>query len=98
MSDLITIYKIRHKNTRMYSRGRVEQQYSHGRSEKVYGVKWKANGKEWATEKALKAHLLRSIEKRIDMSQWEIMEFTQQPSKSLNEWCDAKMTMARLKN
>ena len=58
---------------------------------------WKANGKEWSSEKTLKAHLLKCIEKRVDMSGWEIMEFTQQPSKSLNDWCDAKMTMAALK-
>jgi len=95
MTDLLTIYKIRKKGTKMYSRGRVQQEYSgvHG-----YGVKWKANGKEWTTEKALKQHLLKCIQKGIDLSNWEIMEFTQQPSKSLNEWCDAKMTMAILKH
>ncbi len=93
MTDMITIYKIRMKDSKSYSRGRVERKY-----DKTYGVNWKANGKEWATEKALKKHLLTCIQKGVDMAGWEIMEFTQQPSKTLNEWCDAKMTFAMLKH
>jgi len=90
-----TIYKIRKKGTKMYSRGRVSATGLRGK--RVYGVRWKANGKEWPSEKALKAHLLKCIEQGVDMDGWEIMEFTQQPSKAFNDWCDAKMTMARLK-
>jgi len=97
MSDLVTIYKIRIKGTTSYSRGRVQALYGPNKP-KAYGVTWKANGKEWTSEKLLKGHLLTCIEKGVDMSRWEIMEFTQQPSKSLNEWCDAKMTMAMLKH
>jgi len=76
-----------------YSRGRVEKQRNGN-----YSVNWKRNGKEWATEKALKKHLLTCIEKGVDMKGWEIMEFTQQPSRAMNEWFDSKMTMAVLKH
>lgn len=96
MSETLTIYKIRHKKSGEYSRGRVEQQ-SHNPSKRVYGVNWKRNGKEWATEKAVKQHLLTCIVKGVDFTDWEIMEFTQQPSKELTSWFDAKMTFAVLK-
>lgn len=98
MSDTITIYKIRRKGTKYYSRGRVQEAYGRGQEGKRYEVLWKANGKEWTTEKALKNHLLKCIEKNIDMHDWEIMEFTQQPHKDLNEWFDEKMTFAILKH
>ena len=81
------------KGTKSYSRGRVESKW-----DKTYGVNWKTIGKEWATEQALKKHLLTCIQKGVDMTDWEIMEFTQQPSKTLNDWCDAKMTFAMLKH
>ncbi len=80
----------------MYSRGRVQIQYIDGDT-RHYGVNWRANGKEWTTEKALKTHLLKCIKRGVELSGWEIMEFTQQPSKSLNDWCDSRMTMAILK-
>ena len=96
MNDLITIYKIRMKGTKSYSRGRVESRSGHD-GISIYGVNWKANGKEWSSEKLLKKHLLTCIEKGVDITGWEIMEFTQQPCKSMNDWCDAKMTYAMLK-
>lgn len=89
-----TIYKIRIKGTNSYSRGRVSRYRVSG--DYVYSVKWANLGKDWTSEAALKNHLLKCIEKGVDMTGWEIMEFTQQPSKSLNEWCDAKMTFAML--
>ncbi len=94
MTELITIYKIRMKGSTSYSIGRVSKQ---NWKKNGYGVTWKAKGKDWPTEAALKKHLLTCIEKGVDISEFEIMEFTQQPSRSLNEWCDAKMTMAKLK-
>lgn len=96
MTELLTIYKIRKKGTKLYSRGRVHQEPAYNSD--AYVVKWKANGKEWTTEKALKQHLLNCAEKGVDLTNWEIMIFTQEPSKSLTEWCDAKMTMAMLKH
>ena len=95
MSDLLTIYKIRLKGTNSYSRGRVEGRRD---GKQFYSVNWKQNGKEWATEALVKKHLMTCIEKGVDMTGWEIMEFTQQPSKSMNEWFDAKMTFAVIKH
>ena len=97
--DRITIYKIRHKRTNLYCRGRVQKKYGRRNVGKAtHEVLWKTNGKEWTTKKALEDHLLKCIEKNIDMSEWEIMEFTQQPHKALNEWFDEKMTFAILKH
>jgi hypothetical protein len=100
MSDLNTIFKIRLKGTKLYSRGRITERpnYSNSRQTSEYVVQYKSIGKEWKTEKALKDHLLKCIVKGIDMTDWEIMEFTQQPSRAMNTWFDAKMTMARLKH
>ncbi len=98
MTDLITIFKIRLKDTKNYSRGRIAQERNFQTNQMEYRVKWKTNGKEWKTEKALKVHLLKCIVNGIDMAGWEIMEFTQQPSRAMNAWFDAKMTMARLKH
>lgn len=95
--DLLTIYKIRMKGTQSYSRGRVQHLYTRD-GQRVFGVTWKPNGKDWATEALVKKHLMTCIEKGVDMTGWEIMEFTQQPSKSLNEWFDAKMTFAVIKH
>ena len=93
-SDLLTIYKIRIKGSKMYSRGRVESTRQGG-----HAVNWKQNGKEWATEKALKNHLVKCIAKNVDMTDWEIMEFSQQPSKDMNEWLDdEKITFMILKH
>ena len=97
MSDTLTIYKIRLKGSKLYSRGRVEKGWDYERNQ-LFKVQWRPAGKEWMTTKALKAHLLKCIEKNVDMTDWEIMEFTQQPSKDLNHWFDAKMTFAVLKH
>ena len=94
MSDSGTIFKIRIKDSVHYSRGRVER----GRNN-TYSVNWKSKGKEWTSEKTLKKHLLTCIEKGVSMENWEIMEFTQQPSRELNEWLDdEKLTFAILKH
>jgi len=97
MTDLITIYKIRMKGTSSYSRGRVEFQRTVN-GKRIHSVNWKARGKEWASEALVKKHLMTCIEKGVDMTGWEIMEFTQQPSKSMNEWFDAKMTFAVIRH
>jgi len=97
MTETMTIYKIRLKDTKMYSRGRVEKGWHNGVQD-CHKVSWKAAGKEWPTEKALKNHLVTCITKNVDMTGWEIMEFTQQPSRALNEWFDARMTFAVLKH
>ena len=90
---MLTIYKIKLKGSNLYSTGRVCQL----RFDDGYHVTFKSKGKEWKDEAGIKRHLLTCLQKGVDVSEWEIMEFTQQPSREMNEWFDEKMIMARLK-
>ena len=94
---MTTIYKIKDKKTGLYSHGSVNG-YDYPNFKSVSErIKWSRKGKEWTSEKLVKDHLLKCIGYGGIPSSWEIMEFTQQPSRELNEWMDAKMTMAVLK-
>ena len=97
MDKPVTIYKIRDKSY-------PSPYYSHGiitgfDKERGYiAIKFSKKGKEWTSEKTVKDHLTKVIEKIGGIpSHWEIMEFTQQPSRELNDWIDGKMLVKMLK-
>jgi len=87
---MITIYKIKDKDTGLYSHG-VISRWSTKRDEELTIQKWSKKGKEWTSEVLVKKHLMACIELGGIPASWEIEEFTQQPSKELNKWIDAKM-------
>lgn len=92
---MITIYKIRDTNSGLYSHGIIHTNGSKRRNAVV--VKWSKKGKEWTSEKLVKDHLLKCIAFGGIPTHWEIIEFTQQPSRSLHEWIDANMLVKILK-
>jgi len=89
---LITIYKIRNKG--LFSHGVINYYESKLCHEPI--VKWSRNGKEWTSAKLVQDHLLNCAKLGGIPSDWEIVEFTQQPSKELNDWITAKMLCAIL--
>ena len=90
---MITIYKIRNKDNGYYSHGRFTK--NHWLPD--YTVKWSGKGKEWASEKAVKEHLMLAIKYNGSIpANWEIIEFTQQPSRELNDWITDKMLVKML--
>jgi len=92
----VTIYKIRNINSGSFSHGIIRK--SRWSAEEHWFVKWSKKGKEWATEKAVKDHLMKVIEVNGNIPDfWEIVEFTQQPSKTLHDWIDSKMLCKILK-
>jgi len=92
-----TIFKIRDKKSGLYSHGVISSYDYAGFKTISDRIKWSRKGKEWADEKRVKDHLLKCLSYGGIPSSWEIMEFTQQPSRELNEWMDAKMLIAVLK-
>jgi hypothetical protein len=96
MAEPITIYKIKNNSNGQYSHGIIRT--NRWAAEKHWFVKWSKKGKEWLTEKAVKDHLMKVIDVNGSVpTHWEIMEFTQQPSKTLHDWIDANMLCKMLK-
>ena len=89
------MYKIRSKtNLSYFSHGVITKGYNNNQS----FINWSSKGKVWTTEKNVKAHLLKCIQSGIDISRWEVIEVVYSPTKPMDEWVDAKMLMAILKN
>ena len=88
------VYKIRNP-AGLFSHGVIVQQKWDG----VWRVHWSKTGKEWKTEKAVKAHLAKALKTISGVSSWEIvtMEVIYHPTKPIDEWVDNKMLVAILK-
>lgn len=99
MDKPVTIFKIKNTSNGYFSHG-VIMNYSEMKKDpnKTYmNIKWSRKGKEWTSEETVKEHLLKVIELVGSVpDSWEIMEFTQQPSKSLHDWIDNKMLVKML--
>lgn len=93
---MTTIYKIQDKNTGLFSQGAVMRKY---KDDHEFGarVRWSKKGKEWKSVETVKAHLIKCIQGGGIPDSWEILEFTQQPSKAMHEWITAEMTLILLK-
>lgn len=60
----MTVYKIRHKETGLYSRGGI------------YGMQWSKTGKTWSHIARVKSHLRQAIRHGLSeqIGNWEIIE------------------------
>ena len=87
------IYKIRHTVTGQFSHGVVQARCR----DRDACVKWSRKGKEWTSEKNVKAHLTKAIGAGVNMANWEILELQYLPTKPINDWFDAKMLVKLLK-
>lgn len=87
---MTTFYKIRSKGG-LFSHGVMLKDYA-GR---MY-VKWSPKGKEWKTEKAVRDHLLKWI-KANGVPDWEIVRVVYEPTMPIQDWVDAKMLVALIK-
>ena len=77
-----------------YSKGIIQSNWS----DQKYNVRWTIKGgKEWVLEKLVNDHLLKCVQKGIDISAWEVIEVVHLPMKPINEWFDEKMLMKVLK-
>ena len=93
----IVVYKIRWWMS--YSNGIINECYTGDYSKKSYSVNWSTRkGKEWTSEKNLKAHLLKCLQRGINISEWEVLELRYHPTKPINDWVDAKMLCKVLKS
>ena len=90
------IYKIRDKENNLFSSGSINRSESK-RENCVQILRWNKKGKQWSSDVPLKKHLLECIKLGGIPSSWEVMEFTQEPSKELNQWIDDKMLVKILK-
>jgi hypothetical protein len=73
----------------MFSCGSIVTHLTNTTNEVV--VRWAKKGKEWTTEKLLKAHLTKCIEMTGSVpSNWEIFELTYNAT-PIEEWIDNKM-------
>ena len=87
------IYKIQDKRNGLFSNGIIYNRQG-SKEKKIPLVRWNKKGKQWASEELLKKHLMNCIELTGGIpSEWEVMEFTQEPSRKLHEWIDSKMLM-----
>lgn len=85
MSDAPVTYKIRRGS--YFSNGIITQQYR----DDQYTVKWSKKGKEWTSEKLLKAHLTKWIELTGSIpADWEIFELHYE-TKPVMDWIDNNM-------
>lgn len=90
------IYKIKDRDNGLFSNGSVNRFYSKEEN-RVVIQKWSKKGKEWTSDVLLKKHLLECIKLGGIPSSWEVMEFTQEPAKELNDWIDNEMLVKILK-
>jgi hypothetical protein len=89
MSEQRVTYKIRRAGSNMFSCGAIYTNSTKQTGEVV--VQWSKKGKEWTTEKLLKAHLTKCIEMTGGVpSNWEIFELTYNAT-PIEEWIDNKM-------
>jgi len=92
------LYKIRDKDSGLFSSGSINRIASKNKN-KVVIVRWSSKkSKQWTDEKLLKKHLLECCKLGGIPSNWEIMEYTQEPSKEIHEWINEQMLMAILKS
>jgi hypothetical protein len=94
-------WKIYHKTSGLWSNGIIQEGYytsgPTGTRNRV--VRFSKKGKEWKTEKGVKDHLLKwLLFGNAIPKEWEIVEVVYAPTKPMEEWLDAKMTLALLKN
>jgi hypothetical protein len=62
-------------------------------------VMFSKKGKEWTSEKLVKAHLLKWLLAGNSIpKEWEIIEVVYAPTRPMEEWLDANMTFLVLKN
>ncbi|HET8688484.1 MAG TPA: hypothetical protein VFM18_17875 [Methanosarcina sp.] len=95
------IFKIRHRATGLYSNG-VISNYSRLKSDYYDdtspNVNWNKKGKNWPTAALVKKHLMQILEVGCGIPpEWEILEFTQEPSKEVHDWIDQEMMVKLLK-
>lgn len=87
----LPIFKIRNTRTLLYSTGRIPLNNNE--------LRFTKNGKNWASEKLLKAHLLKCITSGINISkEWEVVKLVEEPVPAMSEWIDNQMLMEILKH
>jgi hypothetical protein len=89
-------YKIRDKNTGLFSNGIIKhRKYSY---ESSYYLGWSTRGKEWKNEMSIKRYLTKYIKEVGKIGNWEILEVIYRPTKELNDWIDSKMLLELMKH
>lgn len=87
-------FMIRNTESGMYSCGIISKGYG------ISSVNWHPKrGKVWTKEKYLKEHILNYALQcgTADFDKWAVVEIVEQPTKPINEWMDASMTLKLLK-
>lgn len=91
------VYRIRNKNSGLYSKGAINSQWRSSTNSRIYFVSWASTRpKEWKSEALLKAHLLKAAQSNISMDDWEIVEVVELATRPIEEWFDHSMTMKLL--
>lgn len=92
------LYKIKDKDNGLFSNGMINRSASREEN-RIIIYRWSSKKhKSWTDEKLLKKHLLECCKLGGVPSNWEIVEYTQEPSKEIHEWINEQMLMAILKS
>lgn len=87
-----TVFKIRNQ-AGQFSHGVINKQRHTGK----WFINWSNHGKQWKTEKAVKAHLAKALKLVSGVASWEIIQVTYSSTKPIEDWVDDKMLVDILK-